>query len=86
MVCKLSGLWTQWPGRAGPEVLMPWCETLWDIWGPERLLWGSDWPVLELAGDYGRWRQASLDFLHLRCSPAQLEAVLGENARRIYRL
>ena len=86
VACKLSGLWTEWPSGTDFEVLRPWCETLLSIWGCERLIWGSDWPVLELAADYGRWRAGSLDFLRGRCKPAQCRQVLGDNARAIYRL
>lgn len=86
VACKLSGLWTQWPGAADCGVLEPWCEALLAVWGAERLIWGSDWPVLELAADYGRWRTGSLAFLQQHCTPAQCQQVLGGNARRMYRL
>jgi L-fuconolactonase len=86
LACKLSGLWTEWPGAADCQTLEPWCHALFSLWGAERLIWGSDWPVLELAGDYRRWRAGSLQFLQQRCSAAQLQAVLEGNARRMYRL
>ena len=85
VVCKLSGLWTEAPAGQAVDVVRPWCEALLDIWGSERLLWGSDWPVLELAGAYAAWRALSQDVL-LKLEPEQRMAVLGENARRIYRL
>ena len=86
VVCKLSGLWTQWPGTTDPQRLEPWCQALLSVWGADRLIWGSDWPVLEMAGDYPRWRTASLDFLRLHCTAAELERVLDRNARYMYRL
>ena len=53
--CKVSGLATE----AGPDWnatrLKPYIDTLLDAFGPKRLMWGSDWPVLLLAGDYLRW-------------------------------
>ena len=85
VVCKLSGLWTEAPAGQAVDVVRPWCEALLDIWGSERLLWGSDWPVLELAGAYAAWQALSQDVL-LKLEPEQRMAVLGENARRIYRL
>lgn len=85
VVCKMSGLWTEAPKGQPVEVVRPWCEALLAIWGPERLLWGSDWPVLEMAGAYGAWRTLSLEVLS-PLSPQQKNAVLGDNARRIYRL
>ena len=85
VVCKMSGLWTEAPAEQPVSVVRPWCEALLDIWGPERLLWGSDWPVLALAGAYSDWRTLSLEVLSA-WPEAQQQAVLGENARRIYRL
>lgn len=85
VVCKLSGLWTEAPAGQPVAVVRPWCDALLQMWGPRRLLWGSDWPVLELAGSYAAWRACSLDVL-ARLSPDEQNAVLGDNARRIYRL
>ena len=85
VVCKLSGLWTEAPAGQAVEVVRPWCESLLQIWGPQRLLWGSDWPVLELAGSYADWRRWTTDLLR-EWSPQEQADVLGGNARRIYRL
>lgn len=86
VACKLSGLWTQHAGPVDCSAVAPWCQALLAIWGPERLLWGSDWPVLELAGDYRRWHHWSLAFLEEHCTPQQQAQVLEGNARRLYRL
>lgn len=85
VVCKMSGLWTEAPAGQPVTVTRPWCDALVDIWGPERLLWGSDWPVLELAGSYGDWRALSLDVL-AKLSAQEQNAVLDANARRMYGL
>jgi len=85
VVCKMSGLWTEAPAGSPVEVVRPWCNALLDIWGPRRLLWGSDWPVLELAGPYDSWRALSLEVLSGLASIEQ-SAVLGDNARRFYQL
>jgi L-fuconolactonase len=53
------------------------------VFGPERLLWGSDWPVVNLAGGYDRWRAAALDLLS-GLSGTERDAVLGGNAERVY--
>lgn len=86
VACKLSGLWTQWPSPSDCSTLAPWSETLLTLWGAERLMWGSDWPVLEIAGNYRHWHAWSLDFLTQRCAPAQLQQVLAGTAERMYRL
>jgi L-fuconolactonase len=53
--------------------------------GAQRVLWGSDWPVLELAAPYSHWWQITQQCL--AGLPAQDRVqILGGNARRIYRL
>jgi len=83
--CKLSGLVTE----AGPdwdvERLRPYVDHLVASFGPQRLIWGSDWPVLDLAGDYAGWIAASRALL-AGLSDADRAAVFGGNARRFYRL
>jgi L-fuconolactonase len=85
LMCKLSGLWTEAPAGEPCEHVRPWAQSLLEIWGAERLIWGSDWPVLELAGSYAQWRDWSVNLL-APLSPPQREAVLGGNASRLYRL
>ena len=84
-VCKLSGLLTE----AGPQpargAAARWAAHLLETFGPQRLLWGSDWPVLELAAGYGDWWDDVRALLAERPATARA-AVLGDNARRIYRL
>ena len=84
VVCKMSGLWTEAAKGQPVEAVRPWCEALLAIWGPQRLLWGSDWPVLELSGTYGAWRELTLDVLS-QLPMQDKNAILGDNARRIYR-
>jgi len=85
VLCKLSGLWTQAPVASDCEVVRDACELLLQTFGPQRLIWGSDWPVLELAGTYSRWCEVTRQVLQ-PYTLAQQAAVWGENARRIYRL
>lgn len=56
VACKVSGLVTEasWEGWT-PEDLSPYLDTVLDAFGPERLMFGSDWPVCRLASDYERW-------------------------------
>jgi L-fuconolactonase len=83
--CKLSGLVTE----AGPdwdiERLRPYVDHLVASFGPQRLIWGSDWPVLNLASDYAGWIAASLSLLD-GLDEAERQAVMGLNARRFYRI
>ena len=61
--CKLSGLVTEAaPGWKAAD-LRPYVDHLLACFGPDRLMWGSDWPVVNLAGGYTRWRDAALELL-----------------------
>jgi L-fuconolactonase len=85
-VCKLSGLLTEAGPQATPGAVTPWMRHVLDCFGPERLLWGSDWPVLELSGlGYADWWSATGQFL-AGLTPAERAAIQGGNAARIYRL
>lgn len=86
VVCKLSGLVTEAdPATWTPDSLRPYVDHLLSCFGAERLLFGSDWPVVELAASYGRWLQTALELLEPLSSGGRA-AVLCDNARRIYRL
>ena len=89
--CKLSGLLNEMApaDRQPPEriaaTLLPAWHALLDTFGPSRLMWGSDWPVLTLAGDYERWVAAS-DLLLAELSADERAQVLHGTARRFYDL
>lgn len=79
--CKLSGLLTE-AGTRGAEAVRPCAEAILDLFGPARVLWGSDWPVLNLAGSYEGWLRQCLDLV----PPAHHDAVFGANAVSFYKL
>lgn len=83
--CKLSGLVTEARSDWTTETLRPYVDHLVASFGPERLIWGSDWPVLTLAGSYARWAEAT-DRLLAGLTGDERAAVLGGNAARFYRL
>jgi L-fuconolactonase len=53
--CKLSGLLTEARPGADVEDLAPFAEQIVAAFGAGRIMWGSDWPVLNLASDYSTW-------------------------------
>jgi L-fuconolactonase len=83
--CKLSGLVTEAKPDYAAADLAPFIDVLLEAFGPERLIWGSDWPVLNLSGDYASWRAQSLAALARRPAADQ-ELILGGAATRFYRL
>lgn len=82
-VCKLSGLVTEADADWTPDTLRPVVNHLLATFGPQRLLWGSDWPVVTLRSDYARWFETAASLLS-DLSEVEREAVFGGNAQRIY--
>lgn len=83
--CKLSGLVTEAAADWRVDDLRPVVETVLGAFGPDRVMWGSDWPVLGLASDYDGWVAASRALL-AGLGPEDQADVLGLTARRFYRL
>ena len=84
VACKVSGLLTELrPGGSRDDVSRA-VGVLFDLFGPQRLLWGSDWPVLTLAGDYRGWFELAREAIAAKNVTA-LSAIMGGNALRIYR-
>lgn len=83
--CKLSGLVTEAGGTWNVERLRPYVDHILDAFGPRRVIWGSDWPVLNLAADYAQWIAAS-ETLLAGLDGAARNDIFGLNALRFYRL
>jgi L-fuconolactonase len=81
---KVSGLYPPDPSWTAAD-LQEVVEFAAELFGPDRLMFGSDWPVAELAGGYAKVR-AELGRLIDQLPPAGREAVLGGTATRIYQL
>jgi len=84
--CKLSGLVTEanltsWR----TEDLRPFVERALEYFGPQRMMFGSDWPVSLLAGSYDQVLE-SVQLLLARLNETERNGVLGENAMEFYRL
>lgn len=82
--CKVSGLLTELQPGAGRADVMAAVSVLFDAFGPQRLIWGSDWPVLTLKSDYSGWFELAREAIAAK-DPAAVPAVMGGNALRIYR-
>ena len=86
-VCvKLSGISAYCnPGTANVETLKPWVDHVLDRFGSERIVWGSDWPVVDLGSGLPGWIEMTRRLLaHL--SAEDQHAIAMQNARRIYRI
>jgi L-fuconolactonase len=84
VTCKVSGLLTELPPGGELDDVSRAVGVLFDLFGPQRLIWGSDWPVLTLAGDYQSWFDLARESIAAK-EPSAVRAVMGQNAVRIYR-
>ncbi len=83
---KVSGLVTEADhSNWSAEELYPYMNIALEAFGPERLLFGSDWPVCRLAGTYAGWTAAFTAWAS-QLSTEEQSAILGKNARRVYGL
>jgi L-fuconolactonase len=84
IACKLSGITTEAQHDAWTQAdLLPYIETALEAFGHRRLLYGSDWPVVNLAGGAARWLTTAKRLLPGLDRPSD-EAIFGRNAERIY--
>jgi len=86
LMCKVSGMVTEADHRGWkPSHLQPYLDVVFECFGPNRLMWGSDWPVCLLAAGYDRVFQTVKDYTK-GLSEAERAAVFGENCARFYGL
>ena len=83
--CKLSGLATEAAPGWTIENLRPYVDALLEMWGPSRLMWGSDWPVLNVAGSYVGWFEIA-QALTAGLSGRERDEIFGGTAARFYGL
>jgi L-fuconolactonase len=84
--CKISGMvteadFTSWT----PEQLLPYFDVILNAFGPDRLLFGSDWPVCLVATSYKNWADLVKKNISTFSETEQAK-IMGQNAVRIYRL
>ena len=81
--CKLSGLVTEANPDWDDEALRPYVEHVIDVFGPDRVMWGSDWPVATLAAEYETWHDAATGLIE---DSAARDKIFGDTAARFYRI
>ena len=82
--CKLSGLVTEARWRAWTKAdFHPYLDVALDAFGPGRLMFGSDWPVCTLSGDYAAVYDIVDDYAR-RLSPAERDRIFGTTAAQFY--
>ena len=86
VTCKVSGMvteadWTRW----SVEALKPYFDVVLEAFGPDRLMFGSDWPVCLVAAEYQKWAEAAEDLAD-GLSDDEFKALFGGTAARVYGL
>lgn len=82
---KFSALVTEARPDWTPADLKPYVDHIIAAFGPDRMMWGSDWPVCRLAATYGRWRRVALRLTEHLPDPARAR-IFGGTAAEFYRL
>jgi L-fuconolactonase len=84
--CKLSGMITEAdPARWTPASLQPYIDVALGAFGPGRLMYGSDWPVMLLAGEYARWFGTVQNAI-AKLSKSEQDRIMGGTAAEAYGL
>jgi L-fuconolactonase len=84
--CKVSGLltetnWKQWR----PKDFYPYLDVIFNAFGTDRLLFGSDWPVMLLSGAYLEWNELLMNYMN-NFSATEKDKLFGLNAVKFYNL
>lgn len=82
-VCKLSGLVTEATEAWDLAALKPYVDHVLEVFGPARVMWGSDWPVCRLRCEYDEWLDAA-ETLTAHLDPKDKARVFGGTAAEFY--
>ena len=84
VTCKLSGLMAYCaPGTSSYETIRPYVDHVLDNFGPSRMVWGSDWPVVDLGKGLPEWLSVTSKILS-DLSSDEASKIANINAKRIY--
>jgi len=83
--CKFSGLVTEAKAGWTAKDLAPFAHHILDVFGPRRVMWGSDWPVCKLQAEYDNWHDIAVSFTQHLSAKDRAE-IFGGTAIRFYRL
>lgn len=83
--CKLSGLLTEAGDAINFDTIQPFMQHLFACFGPKKLMWGSDWPVLNLVSQYQQWMEMVTQFL-ADLPEHEKQAIWATTAQSFYKL
>jgi predicted TIM-barrel fold metal-dependent hydrolase len=86
VTCNISDLLAYCaPGTQSLATIRPWLDHVVEVFGPDRIVWGSDWPVVNLGGGLAGWLAISREYF-AGLGPDVAAKLANANARQIYRL
>jgi L-fuconolactonase len=86
LYCKLSGMVTEAAlNNWDQQTFEPYLDTVFEAFGPDRLMIGSDWPVCLLGGSYSKIIAIVRNYME-KLEPAAQNKILGENCCKFYKL
>ena len=86
VICKLSGLMAYCaPGTSSQETIQPYVDHVLECFGPNRMVWGSDWPVVNLGKGIQEWIKVTNSIL-AKLSSDEASKIASFNAERIYKI
>ena len=86
VICKLSGLMAYCaPGTSSYETIEPYVDHALKCFGPKRMVWGSDWPVVNLGKGLVAWIEVTRKILS-KLSPDEAEDIANRTAQKIYKV
>ena len=86
VTCKLSGLMAYCaPGTSSYETIKPYVDHVLDSFGPDRMVWGSDWPVVNIGKGIQEWIKVTHTILG-NLSDDEAKKIASSNAERIYKI
>jgi L-fuconolactonase len=84
VTCKLSGLVTEVQGSTWDKAMLkPYFDVVLEAFGPNRIMFGSDWPVCLLQSNYNKWVETVLSFI-TSLTDSEQAAIMGGTAERVY--
>ena len=81
--CKLSGFVTEAGDYPNIKNIQPYFEHIYSSFGASRIMWGSDWPIVNMKSDYQTWLEMSSDFL-TSLNDIEKKQIFGETACQFY--
>jgi predicted TIM-barrel fold metal-dependent hydrolase len=86
VTCKLSGLMAYCaPDAMTAEAIAPYVDHVLEVFGPDRMVWGSDWPVVNLAKGLPEWIAVTREIL-AKLSDGEATAIANGTAQSVYRV